>query len=382
MSIYLDYSATTPVDPRVLEAMVDVYQNHFGNPDSRTHNYGNDARQLVENARAQVAQLMGVKRDEVLFTSGATESSNIAILGLVEHACKTNKRHIITTSVEHKAVLEATKYLQTTGFVVDYISPDESGRISLNQIAEKIRDDTLLVSVMHANNETGVIQPVKEIGDYLVNKGVLFHIDATQTAGKLVDELREIKYSMMSLGAHKMYGPQGVGALILRKTRYRLPPVKGIMYGGSQEHGIRPGTIPVALTVGLGKACEILTSEYTANYEGCCKIKQRVIELIDGTGVKYYINGDQQYCMPNTLNVSFPGVSSEAVMLATKQYCGISNGSACNSHSYSGSYVLSAMGIPQERIQSALRLSWSHNTNLTELSNELTKLLETVKQFL
>lgn len=240
-------------------------------------------------------------------------------------------------------------------------------------------DSTLLVSVMHANNETGVIQPVKELGELLADKGILFHIDATQSCGKLVPELREIKYNMLSLSAHKLSGPQGVGALVLRKKRYKLPPVKAVTYGGQQEHGIRPGTIPVALVAGLGEACRLAETEYEQNIAAYKEKKDAVLELIEKSGIKYEINGNQDYCMPNTINLSITGVESEALMLSSKQFCGISNGSACTSHEYSPSYVLTAMGLDADRISSAIRISWGAHTDKDELINELSELIAVAK---
>lgn len=379
MSIYLDYNASSPVDPRVLDAMVTVYKNDYGNADSRTHDFGGNARKEVENARHQVADLLGVNSDEVFFTSGATESNNIALLGLQEYAESSGKKHIITTSIEHKAILEAARHLESKGFDVEYISPDETGRISAKTVLQHVREDTLLVSIMHANNETGIIQPVKEIGDELEKRNVLFHIDATQTVGKLVDEVRSLKYDMLSITAHKMCGPQGVGSIILKKKKYRLPPVKPIMYGGGQEHGLRPGTLPTALIVGFGKACEIAEEEYQQNYIKFQNIKTMILQQLDDSGLKYEINGDQKYCMPNTLNVSIDGVVSEALMLASKQYCGISNGSACTSHSYDPSYVLTAMGLPEERIENAIRLSWGPGVDMGVLKQQLNNLLKVAK---
>ena len=378
MSIYLDYNASAPIDPRVLSVMVDVYQNHFGNADSRTHDFGEDVRSLTEAARGQVAELLGVNKDEVFFTSGATESNNIAILGLRQFGDTKNRKHIITSSIEHKAVLGAAKFLSENGFEVEYVDPDESGRVDPERLISMIRPDTLLVSLMHVNNETGLIQPVKEIGDYLSATDTLFHIDATQSCGKLVEEIRNLQYDLMSISAHKMHGPQGIGALIIRKKRYRLPPVKPIMYGGGQEHGIRPGTLPTALIAGFGEACTIAEKEAEQNNEKCRKIKRQLLELLEKSGVKYEVNGNQDYCVPTTLNVSFLGVSSEALMLATKQYCGISNGSACTSSSYSHSHVLSAMHLPAERIESAIRISWGWDTSLNALTESFRQLLNSV----
>lgn len=380
MSIYLDYNASTPIDYRVLDLMIDVYKNAYGNSDSRTHIYGENARKVVENARLQVAKLLNVESGEVFFTSGATESNNIAICGLRKYAKESGKKHIITSSIEHKAVLETVKNLKEEGFEVDLVNPKEDGRVDLNKVLGLIRNDTLLVSLMHANNETGVIQPVKEIGDALAEKDILFHVDATQSCGKLVPELRELKYNMLSLSAHKLNGPQGVGALILRKKRYKLPPVKAITFGGQQEHGIRPGTVPVALVAGLGKACELADVEYEENNVRNFGKKQAVLELIEKSGLQYAFNGDQIYCMPNTINVSFMGVESEALMLSSKQYCGISNGSACTSHDYNPSYVLAAMGLDAERITSAVRISWGAKTDQVELIKQVGKLIEVAKE--
>lgn len=379
MGIYLDYNASAPIDERVLDVMIDVYKNAYGNPDSRTHDYGDGARKVVENARGQVASLLGVDNREVFFTSGSTESNNLAIRGLIDYAIETGKKHVITSTIEHKAVLETVKSLEKEGFRVDLVSPDVDGRIDVEHISNLLEEDTLLVSLMHANNETGIIQPIKELGEILDEKGILFHVDATQSCGKLVPELRDVKYNMLSLSAHKLSGPQGVGALILRKKKYKLPPVKAITYGGQQEHGIRPGTVPVALVAGLGKACELAEEEYKDNIQKFLENKKLVISLIEQSGLEYAFNGNQDYCMPNTINVSFKGVESEALMLSSKQYCGISNGSACTSHDYTPSYVLTAMGLDADRISSAVRISWGAKTDSEELRVNLLNLIEIAK---
>lgn len=380
MGIYLDYNASTPIDSRVLSVMVDVYQNHFGNADSRTHDFGDNARSITEAARGKVAALLGVNKDEVFFTSGATESNNIAILGLRSFGETNNKKHIITSSIEHKAVLGAVKELSEKGFEVEYVDPDASGRVDSDTVLSKVRPDTLLVSIMHVNNETGIIQPIKEIGDCLSGTETIFHIDATQSCGKLVEEIRGLHYNLMSISAHKMYGPQGIGALIMRRARYRLPPIKPIMFGGGQEHGIRPGTLPTALIAGFGEACALAEKEAAQNCAKCYEIKKQIIALLEKSGVKFLINGDRDYCIPTTLNVSFLGVSSEALMVATKQYCGVSNGSACTSSNYSHSHVLSAMNISDERIKSAIRISWGKESPIENVLDEFTKMLQFVKK--
>lgn len=379
MGIYLDNNASSPIDERVLAVMVDTYLNSYGNADSRTHNHGEQARITVEDARKQVASLLGINSSEVFFTSGSTESNNIAIQGLEEYALETNKKHIITSAVEHKSVLETVKMMKKKGFEIELVKPDLSGQVNMQEILDKVRDDTLLVSIMHVNNETGIIQPVAELGSELEKRNVLFHVDATQSCGKLVDEIRNLKYNMLSFSAHKLKGPQGVGVLVLKKKRYKLPPVKNIMYGGQQEHGIRPGTIPVALVAGCGKACEIAEIEYKENSHKLRKLKSTLEELLNDSGLDYHYNGDQNYCVDSSANICFKGVMSEALMLSCKQYCSVSNGSACTSKSYSPSYVLEAMGIPIEDIESSVRISWGPETDEIEFRENLGKMIAIAK---
>lgn len=382
MSIYLDYNASAPINNKVLETMVNVYKNNIGNADSRTHEYGDSARKIVEQSRQQVASLLGINKDEVFFTSGATESNNIAVQGLKEYGLKKNKKHVIISAIEHKAVLLAAQSLEKYGFEVQLIQPQKNGMVDAADIINSLRKDTLLVSIMHANNETGIIQPVKEIGEYLNDKDVFFHIDATQTCGKLVEEVKELKYDMMSISAHKLQGPQGIGALILKKKNYRLPPISPLFFGGQQEHGIRPGTIPVALTAGFGKACEIAEYEYKNNIEHCKKIKTILLEQLNNSKLNFMINGDISCCMPNSINISLIGISSEALMLSSKQYCGISNGSACNSNNYSPSHVLVSMKLTDEELKSAIRISWGHDTDIDEFKNKFQLLLDTAKSLI
>ena len=376
MSIYLDYNASTPLDERVLSVMIDTYRNKYGNPDSRTHDFGINARSVIESARKNVAELLDVKADEVFFTSGATESDNIVLLGLAEYGKKVGKTHIITSSIEHKAVLEPLEILKKHGFEVTHIAPDNSGKIDADKVLDQVRENTLIVSIMHVNNETGIIQPVDIIGEELDKTEVFFHIDAAQSFGKLVGEIRKIKYDFLSASAHKMYGPQGIGALIMRKTNYKLPPITPIMYGGGQEHGVHPGTVPTALVAGMGEACRIALKEYRENDEKCRAIQNTIISLLDESGLRYNINGDINNTISNTINISFTGVNSEALMLATKDFCSISNGSACNSSSYKPSYVLSSMGLDIERIESAVRISWGSSS---DVKKNFMKLIDVAK---
>ena len=379
MSIYLDWNASAPIAPEVVETMMEVYQNQIGNADSRTHAYGEAVRAVVEHARKQAAALLGVTSAEVFFTSGATESSNIAIQGLAAYAEQSGKRHIITSAIEHKAVLETVKAMGRRGFAVDIVAPEPSGRVAKEKIMEKLRTDTLLVSLMHVNNETGVIQPVEELGAELEKREILFHVDATQSCGKLVDELRRLKYRMLSFSAHKMRGPQGVGVLVLKKRDYKLPPVKAILYGGEQERGIRPGTIPAALAAGCGKACELAAMRYKEDSRKLQQIKAMLLQMIDEAGLAYSVNGDAEFSLPSTLNLSLHGISAEALMIAARGGCAISNGSACTSKSYAPSYVLAAMGVPAEQIESSIRLSWGAETDVALLKTEFAKLLTAAK---
>lgn len=380
MSIYLDWNASAPIAPEVVETMMEVYRNQIGNADSRTHAYGEAVRAVVEHARKQVAALLGVTSAEVFFTSGATESSNIAIQGLAAYAEASGKRHIITSAIEHKAVLETVKTMGRRGFDVDIVAPEPSGRVAKEKIMEKLRADTLLVSLMHVNNETGVIQPVEELGAELEKREILFHVDATQSCGKLVDELRRLKYRMLSFSAHKMRGPQGVGVLVLKKRDYKLPPVKAILYGGEQERGIRPGTIPAALAAGCGKACDLAAMRYKEDSRKLQQIKAMLLQMIDEAGLLYSVNGDAEFSLPSTLNLSLHGISAEALMIAARDDCAISNGSACTSKSYAPSYVLAAMGVPAEQIESSIRLSWGAETDVALLKTEFAKLLTAAKR--
>ena len=329
--IYLDYNASAPIDERVLEYMFEVYKTYPGNADSRTHEYGTSAKQIVSSSRSTICDILGITDTELIFTSGSTESNNLAVLGLYEHAKKTGRTHFITTSIEHKSVLEAMKRLQSMGCEVDFVAPDASGRVQAADILSRVKDTTLLVSVMHINSETGIIQPVCEIGEALSKTNIYFHVDATQSFGKLNEDIRRMKYDLLSFTAHKFGGPQG--------------------------RGIRPGTTPVALVAGMAKAAELSDLECSKTMESCKAIKERLIQQL--TGLIYHINGDPQHCIPNTINISFEGIDAESLFVALKSLFALSNGSACNSGSFTPSYVLTEMGLSTQRIGEAVRISWS-----------------------
>lgn len=366
MAVYLDYNASAPIDPRVLDHMIQVYRTCFGNADSRTHVFGTKAKALVDRARRTIAGLLNLDSTDLFFTSGSTESNNIAVLGLLEYALSSGRNHFVTTAIEHKSVIGSMRFLQSHGCKVDFVAPDASGRVEPGQILERVTDKTLLVSVMHVNSETGVIQPVRAIGDALSALPAYFHVDATQSFGKLNEELRQVKYDMLSVAAHKLGGPQGIGALALRRdSRYQRPPVKPLMYGGQQERGFRPGTTPVALVAGFALAAQLCNDEAGQRMEMCKKIKDQFFSEM--AGIDYALNGDPQFCLPTTVNVSFSGVDAEGLFLALKDEYAFSNGSACNSGSHRLSDVLSAMGLSEQRISEAVRISWSGETQVSFL---------------
>lgn len=363
MSLYLDYNASAPILPEVLDAMIETYQSTIGNADSRTHIYGTNAQKAVQLYRANIAAILGVNPDEIIFTSGSTESNNTAILGIEEYARSTGKTHIISTAIEHKSVLEPLKVLEKRGFQVDYIEPDISGRIDTKNLCNLITDNTCLVSIMYVNSETGIMQPVEEIGAYLRNKGVYFHIDATQALGKLNPQIRKLNYDIMSITSHKIGGPQGIGALILKRdSNYNRPPLTPLMYGGSQERGFRPGTTPIALVSGFSKAVEICERDLEKNTSNCRRIKQSLLSAI--SNLPYTFNGEQEYCLPSTANISIDGLDAETAFLCLGENYSFSNGSACNSSSHSLSYVLKAMGLDEKRMSEAIRLSWDGSVDI------------------
>jgi cysteine desulfurase len=354
--LYLDYNATTPVDPRVFEAMRPWFLEEPGNAGSRTHAFGQRANEAVERARKQVADLIAAEPEEIIFTSGATESNNLAILGLARHGLDTGRRHVISTAIEHKAVLEPLAQLRKLGFEVELAPVTSGGYVEPEAIRERLRPDTLLVSVMHANNETGVLQPVKEIGELLSAKSTFFHTDAAQTFGKEVETLRQLRCDFISISGHKIYGPKGIGALYVRRREGQKRSLTALLYGGGQERGLRAGTMPVPLAVGLGAAAELAGQEFLQRRHTAAAVKERL--LADLAAVEHHVNGDLSRSQSHVLNVSFVGVDSEALMMAVRNELAFSNGSACTSASYTPTHVLTAMGFDEDRVSSAVRISW------------------------
>ena len=379
---YLDYAASTPIDPRVLDVMTAVYLNHPGNASSRTHTFGDDCRDIVETSRKVISAFLGVASDELIYTSGATEADNLAIMGLLDYGIKIGKRHIVSTAIEHKAVLNSLGKARSLGFEIDLIKPSANGSINVDDVMNAVRDDTLLVSIMHVNNETGAVQPVEAIGLRLseMDESPYFHIDAAQSAGKLVEEIKNTEYDLLSLSAHKMYGPQGIGALVVKKRKLRHPPLNAILFGGNQENGLRPGTLPVALIAGFSQAVKLCKAEWQKDSNDSKLLRDLIEGLLKDSGIKYTINGA---CMtyPGILNVRFPGVSSEALMIAGKSSFAISNGSACSSQSYSPSYVLKAMGLSDVEALESVRISWGRGSIQSDVLSAVSKMISIVKSF-
>jgi len=352
--IYLDNSATTPCDPRVVDAMIPYFTEKFGNAASRNHPFGWSAEGAVDKARKQVADLIGADPREIIFTSGATEGDNLAIKGVAE-MYKRKGKHIITVSTEHKAVLDTCQMLEKQGYEVTYLEVNRQGLLNLEELEAAIRPDTILVSIMFANNEIGVVQPVKKIADICAEKKVLFMSDATQAVGKVPIDVKELGIHLMTFSAHKMYGPKGVGALYVSRKKPRVK-VTAQIDGGGHERGMRSGTLNVAGIVGFGKACEIAAKEMESEAERLGKLRDKIeSELLKIEEV--VLNGHKDYRLPHITNISFKHVEGEGLMMTFNEEIALSSGSACTSASLEPSYVLKALGLGDDLAHSSLRIS-------------------------
>jgi cysteine desulfurase len=371
--IYMDYSATTPVDPRVAEKMIPFLREQFGNPASRSHAYGWSAEAAVEEARAQVAALVGADPREIIWTSGATESNNLALKGAANFY-KTKGKHIITVKTEHKSVLDTVRELERVGFEATYLEPQDNGLITIEQLEAAMRPDTILVSVMLVNNEIGVIQPIAEIGELCRKKGIIFHCDAAQATGKVHIDLANLKVDLMTFTAHKTYGPKGVGALyVRRKPRVRL---EAQMHGGGHERGLRSGTLPTHQIVGMGEAFRIAREEMDSELGRIKALRDRLAKgLMEIEEV--YINGDMGHRVPHNLNVSFNYVEGESLIMAVKGLA-VSSGSACTSASLEPSYVLRALGRSDELAHSSIRFTIGRFTTEQDIDFAVNLLKEKV----
>ncbi len=376
--IYLDYQATTPVDPRVLEAMLPYFKECFGNAASRNHPFGWDAEKAVDQAREQVASLIGASPKEIIFTSGATESDNLALFGAARFYQEKGK-HIITTNFEHKAVLDPCKILEQQGFEVTYLPVDKQGLVSVQQVTEAIRPDTILVSIMHVNNEIGTIQPLAEIGKLCKERDILFHSDATQGVGKVPIDVEAMGIDLLSLSAHKLYGPKGVGALYVRRKapRVRLSPV---LYGGGHERGFRSGTLNVPGIVGLGKACALCQEEMEKDNVHAKALQERFLGKLRTELDEIYVNGSLGQRVPFNLNISFAYVEGESLLMGINDEIAVSSGSACTSASLEPSYVLKALGVGEDLAHTSIRFGFGRFTTEEEVDYVAEKMIHVVRR--
>jgi cysteine desulfurase len=376
--IYLDNNATTQLDPRVLDAMMPFLTAKYGNAASRSHRYGWDAEEAVEKAREQVAGLLGASAKEIVFTSGATESYNLAIKGTVEMLAEKG-RHVITCATEHKAVIDTCKYLEHKGLAdVTFLTPDKYGRVSVEQVQAALRDDTILITLMAANNEIGTLHPIAEIGAMAKAKGIWFHTDATQAVGKIPFDVVEQQVDMASLSAHKIYGPKGVGALYVRRRnpRVRLAP---IIHGGGHERGMRSGTLNVPGIVGLGEACRLCKLDFEQSMQRVQVLRDRLEQRIRKDLDHVELNGDPKWRLPSTVNLSFAYVEGESLIMGVPDVA-VSSGSACTSASLEPSYVLRALGVGDELAHSSIRFSIGRFTTEQDVDEAADEIIKTVKR--
>ncbi|XP_068329639.1 cysteine desulfurase, mitochondrial-like [Pyrus communis] len=374
--LYLDMQATSPVDPRVVDAMLPYYLTRYGNPHSRTHMYGWESDSAVETARAQVADLIGASPKEIVFTSGATECNNISVKGVM-HFYKDKKRHVITTQTEHKCVLDSCRHLQQEGYDVTYLPVKTDGLIDLDELRSSIRPDTGLVSVMAVNNEIGVIQPMEEIGEICKQFKIPFHTDAAQALGKIPIDVDKWNVSLMSLSGHKVYGPKGVGALYMRRRpRIRVEPQ---MNGGGQERGIRSGTVPTPLVVGFGAACEIAKKEMEYDEKRVRALQDRMLKGIRKNLDMVVVNGSEERRYPGNLNLSFAYVEGESLLMGLKEVA-VSSGSACTSASLEPSYVLRALGVDEDMAHTSIRFGIGRFTTEEEIDRAVQLTVQQVKK--
>ncbi len=375
LPVYFDNHATTPVDPRVLEAMLPYFTENFGNAASRNHQFGWSAEEAVENARGQIAKLIGANPKEIIFTSGATESNNLAIKGAAE-MYREKGNHIITQVTEHKAVLDTCKRLEKYGYEVTYLPVEKDGRINLDDLRRAITPKTILISVMYANNEIGVVQPIAEIGKIAKEKGVFFHVDGVQAVGKIPVDVNKDNIDLLSMSAHKIYGPKGVGALYVRRRNPRVQ-LSAIIDGGGHERGMRSGTLNVTGIVGLGKACEICMSEMPQEAERMRKLRDRLKEGLFAKLDELYINGSMEHRLPNNINISFAYVEGESLLMGINDVA-VSSGSACTSATLEPSYVLKALGVGEDLAHTSIRFGLGRFNTEEEVDYVLDRVVSVV----
>jgi cysteine desulfurase len=374
----MDYQATTPLEPRVWELMKLCFEEHFGNAASRTHAYGVKAEEIVEEARHKIAGLIHASSSEIIFTSGATESNNLALKGLASRY-RDKGNHIITCATEHRAVLDTCQFLEQQGFEVTYLPVSSLGILDVQKLLDSIRAKTILISVMAANNEIGVLQPISEIGSIAKEKGIVFHTDAAQAAGKIPIDVEAMGIDLMSISAHKMYGPKGVGALYVRNHHPRIK-LEPLIHGGGHEAGLRSGTLNVPEIAGFGKACEIAGREMQDESQRSRLLREKLLEGICGRLEDVYVNGDRVNRLPNNLNLSFDYLEGESLLMGIKDSLAVSSGSACSSAKMEPSHVLKALGLPEHLIYSSIRFGIGRFTTDEEVEYAAAKVVEVVRK--
>jgi len=377
LPIYLDYQATTPVDPRVLDEMIPYFTEKFGNAASRSHSFGWAAEEAVEKSRKRIAKLIGASPKEIVFTSGSTEGINLAMKGAAEMYASKGK-HIITSLVEHKAVLDTAKHLEKNGYEVTYLTPDRTGRVSVESVRDAMREDTILVALIWASNEIGTLNPIREIGELCHERGVLFFTDGTQAAGKIPVDVQADNVDLMCLSGHKLYGPKGIGALYVRRRKPRVRLVAQ-MDGGGHERGMRSGTLNVPSIVGLGAACEIAMQDMEKDAAHTTALRARFEEKIMSALDHVYINGDVEHRLPNCTNISFNYVEGESMIMGIKDIA-VSSGSACTSASLEPSHVLRACGLGDDLAHSSIRFGFGRTTTDEELDFAADQVITAVKR--
>ena len=368
--IYLDNNSTTKLDPQVLDAMIPYFNEKYGNASSKTHHFGWEAEAAIEIARKNISNLIKCKSSEVIFTSGATESNNISLHNILD----LNKSHLITMSIEHKAILDVCSYLESKNINVSYLKPNKNGLINLKKIKESITKETGLVSIMHANNEIGVIQPIKEIGEICKKNNILFHVDAAQSFGKIDIDVKKMNVDLLSISGHKIYGPKGIGALFINESK----KIRPLFFGGSQEKNIRPGTLPVPLIVGLGEASKIASEKMTSDFNYILKLKNLLFNKIKKDIPDVIINGDFNKRIPGNLNLSFPCIEGQSIVTSLSKVAA-SSGSACSSSIPKPSHVLLDIGLNKQLIQSSIRIGIGRFNTEDEILIAAENIIKTVK---
>ena len=375
--IYLDNQSTTPVDPKVLEAILPYYNQKFGNEGSQTHLYGWEARESVEIAKAQIAQLINCNVEEIYFTSGATESINIALKGFASSS-KNTKKHIITFTTEHKATIDVCKSLESDGYEITYLPVNKYGQINLDKIEDAITKNTFLLTILHANNEIGNIYPIEEIGNICKRHNIIFHVDGAQSVGKIGIDMNKLNVDMLSFSSHKIYGPKGIGGLYI-KNKTNTIDLKPLLYGGGQQKGVRPGTLPVQNIVGFGKACEVCKNQMTSDDKKILELRDYLLNSLKDLAPNIIVNGELERRLSGNLNITIPNIGNNALMMSMRNIA-ISNGSACTSNSTEPSHVLMALGLTKELANSSIRFGIGRFNTLEEINYTITQIAEKINK--